>query len=101
MANEPAQRMDDLSNSLIIAAVAVLCSLILYHAGDPFKPLVLLPGLIIGMYASVIVSGNPHGGSLAVVVVVAAFVNYFVYAILAYSGFRIYGRLHGGRQAPI
>jgi hypothetical protein len=37
----------------------------------------MIPGVVFGLYASVIVSGNPHGGGTAPLLIVASVVNYF------------------------
>jgi hypothetical protein len=50
---------------------------------QPAAGSVLLPGGIFGMYAGVFISGNPHGGEVAVLIVSGA-VNFFVYASLVY-----------------
>jgi hypothetical protein len=72
----------------MIAGIAlVVCTDLLSAAltpGGPVAGYVLLPGVILGMLASVIVSGNPHGGSLGVVMVVARLANYFFYVIVVY-----------------
>jgi len=78
----------------------VICSLGLYSLApnDPIGGYMLFPGVLAGLYASVITSGNPHGGSTAVVVGVASFVNYFFFTIVVYCVLRFYHRSSKSEQ---
>jgi len=80
--------MRDFRNAVLAGIALVVCSLALYSlapTGDPLQGYVLIPGVIVGMYVSMIASGNPHGGSLMVMLVVASFVNCFFYAVVTFS----------------
>jgi hypothetical protein len=92
--------MGDFRNAMLAGIALVICSLGLYSLGpnDPIGGCMLLPGVIVGIYASVIASGNPHGVSLILLLVVACFVNYFFYTILVYCLLRFYHRSSKSEQ---
>jgi hypothetical protein len=81
--------------SLLSAAVLVLCSLVPYvfAPAEPFSGYAMLPGIIFGLYASVIISGNPHGGQIAPVLIVGSIVNFFFWVLVCYAGLSAYRRL--------
>ena len=73
-------------------AILVLCSLVPYalQGAQPSSGYAMIPGVIFGLYASVIVSGNPHGGSTASLLIVASIVNFFFYAGICYAVLLLY-----------
>jgi len=80
--------------SLIGGGVLVVYSLVPYIVApnESFSGYAMMPGVIVGMYASVIISGNPHGGGIAPVLIVGSVVNYFFYATLCYLVLTVYRR---------
>jgi hypothetical protein len=56
----------------------------------PVVRLCMMPGTICGVYASVILSGNPHGGEIAPFLVVASIVNYVFYSTVCYILLAVY-----------
>jgi hypothetical protein len=56
--------MRDFPSAVLAGVALVIFSLGLYSLApdDPVGGYALMPGLIVGFYASVFASGNPHGG---------------------------------------
>jgi hypothetical protein len=81
--------------SLLSAAALVVCSLVPYilAPAESFSGYAMMPGVILGMYASVIISGNPHGGEMASVLIVASIVNFFFWTMVCYAALAVYRRL--------
>jgi hypothetical protein len=81
--------------SLSSAGVLVACSLVPYilAGAGPFSGYAMMPGVIFGMYASVIISGNPHGGEMAPVLIVGSIVNFSFWTIVCYATLAVYFRL--------
>lgn len=55
-------------------------------------------GIFFGLYLSVFLRGNPHGGDLIVVLVGAAVVNFAIYSALAYAIVAAIRRSRQGQQ---
>ena len=55
---------------------------------EPFSGYAMMPGVIFGLYASIIISGNPHGGETAPLLIVASIVNLRDSLIVAKVGIR-------------
>ena len=73
--------------SLLSAAVLVLCSLIPYslEPAEPFSGYALSPGFILGMYASAMFSGYPHGVEIVPMLVISSVVNFFFWTAVSYG----------------
>jgi hypothetical protein len=84
--------MRDFRNAVLAGTALVVFSLGLYSLApdDPIGGYALLPGVIVGIYASVIASGNPHVLSKAVIVAVTCLVNCFFYTMVVYFLLRFY-----------
>ncbi len=72
-----------------------LCSVLPTWLGsaEPWAGYVMLPGVVFGMYASVFVSGNPHGGVMAPLVIVSGIVNFAFYTTLSLVVLSMYSRV--------
>jgi uncharacterized membrane protein YeaQ/YmgE (transglycosylase-associated protein family) len=74
-----------LRHPLLIGALVVLYSLMLYALlPSDICWYVIVPGEFVGVIASVLISHNGHGGTIAEIVVVASIVNWLFYTILSY-----------------
>jgi hypothetical protein len=82
--------------SLLAGAVLVLFSLepFIFAPTESFSGYALLPGIIIGMYASAAISGYPHGVELAPMLIIASVVNFFFWTIVCYAVLSVYFRFH-------
>ena len=60
---------------------------------EPFSGYAMMPGVIFGLYASIIISGNPHGGETAPLLIVASIVNFFFWTMVCYAALAVYRRL--------
>jgi len=68
---------------IVVCTVAALQSLLWYAMDEPWAA---VPGFLPAMYASVIVSGNPHGGDSYLFLCVFAFVfNAVLYWWIAFA----------------
>jgi hypothetical protein len=81
--------------SLLSAAALVVCSLVpyIFAPAEPFSGYAMMPGVIFGLYASVVISGNPHGGQIAPLLIVASIVNFFFWTMVCYAALAVYRRL--------
>lgn len=81
-------------SSLVTAAIFVLCSLVPFalQPAERSSAYAMMPGVILGMYASVIAIGSPHGGSIAPVLIVGSIVNFFFYTVVCYAVLKLYRR---------
>jgi hypothetical protein len=52
--------------------------------GSECSGYVIAPGVIVGLMAAVLISGNPHGGSTAEIVLVADAINFVVFVGVSY-----------------
>jgi hypothetical protein len=84
--------MNILRWSLLAGGVWLLCSLVPFAvaSADRLSGYPMMPGTICGVYASVILSGNPHGGEIAPFLVVASIVNYVFYSTVCYILLAVY-----------
>ena len=71
--------------ALLTGVVLVLISVLLYVlTPSEVSGYVIVLGVFVGLLASVLTSGNPHGGTSTVVVLVASIVNFLFYTTVSY-----------------
>jgi hypothetical protein len=74
--------------AVLIGGVLVVFSLAAYNlVPEDAGPLVIMPGMLVGMVAATILAaanGNPHGVKLGVMWAVAIFFNFWCYVAIAY-----------------
>ncbi len=87
--------MRNLRMSLAISAVLTFCSILPFSLGsvEPWAGYVMMPGVVVGMYASIFISGNAHGVETAPVVIVGGFVNLVFYTIICLVALAIYSKV--------
>jgi hypothetical protein len=89
--------MPILSKALLTGGALVLASIILYFAapnGSELSGYAIAPGVFVGLITSVLISGNPHVVSEAVMVITASAVNFVLFTGVSYIILRLVaGRL--------
>lgn len=86
--------------SLAVSTIFTLCSLLPFSLGsvEPWAGYVMMPGVVVGMYASIFMSGNAHGVETAPVVIVGGIVNLVFYTIICLVALAIYSKVQSKQR---
>jgi hypothetical protein len=83
-----------ISSALIVCSLTV--SYLLYP--EPAAGMVLAPGIFVGLVASVLTSGNPHGGSFTTIIPFAVATNFPFYLAISYAALAFWSKVSKPKQ---